>query len=146
LRLPGSTLILLDTSVLVHLARQDATGRWVESEYSLAARLERPLISTITEGEILGFARQRNWGPTKLTELNRILGELVRVDAGIAEIVGTYADLTVLDVRGGHNTKDNDLWIAATANATGAVLLTCDHDFDWLNPDFIPVYWIAQVK
>ena len=47
---------------------------------------------------------------------------------------------------GGHNTKDNDLWIAATAKATGAVLLTCDHDFDWLNPATITVYWIAQVK
>jgi hypothetical protein len=24
--------------------------------------------------------------------------------------------------------------------------LTCDHDFDWLNPATITVYWIAQVK
>ena len=101
---------------------------------------------TIAEGEILGFARQRNWGATRMADLTRLLGEVVRVNAGLPEVVDAYADLTVLDLRGGHNTKDNDLWIAATAKATGAVLLTCDHDFDWLNPATITVYWIAQVK
>ncbi len=102
--------------------------------------------STITEGEILGFARQRNWRATRMADLTRLLGEVVRVDAGLPEVVDAYADLTVLDLHGGHNTKDNDLWIAATVKATGAVLLTCDHDFDWLNPAIITVYWIAQVK
>ena len=131
-----------------------------------------------------------------MADLTRLLGEVVRVDAGLPEVVDAYelenffadlrrpvfgrrlkslkiqglcvsinvivliyddkfsssmrtfryADLSVLDLRGGHNTKDNDLWIAATAKATGAVLLTCDHDFDWLNPATITVYWIAQVK
>ena len=140
------TLVLLDTNVLVHLARQDATGVWIEDHFALTARADRPLISTIAEGEILGFARQRNWGATRMADLTRLLGEVVRVDAGLPEVVDAYADLTVLDLRGGHNTKDNDRWIAATAKATGAVLLTCDHDFDWLNPATITVYWIAQVK
>jgi len=144
--LPSHALVLLDTSVLVHLARQDATGVWIENHFALTARADRPLISTITEGEILGFARQRNWGATRMADLTRLLGEVVRVDAGLPEVVDAYADLTVLDLRGGHNTKDNDLWIAATAKATGAVLLTCDYDFDWLNPATITVYWIAQVK
>ncbi len=140
------TLVLLDTSVLVHLARQDSTGVWIEDQFALSARADRPLISTIKEGEILGFARQRTWGSAKITELTRLLGEVVRVDAGLPEVVDAYADLTVLDVQGGHSTKDNDLWIAATAKATGAVLLTCDHDFDWLNPAMITVHWIAEVK
>ncbi len=117
-------LVLLDTSVLVHLARQDTTGVWIENQFALSARADRPLISTVTEGEILGLARQRNWGDTKVAALTRLLAEIVRVEAGLPEVVDAYADLTVLDVRGGHNTKDNDLWIAATAKATGAVLLT----------------------
>jgi predicted nucleic acid-binding protein len=146
LRLAESTLILLDTSVLVHLARRDPTGQWVEREYSIATRAERPLISTITEGEILGFARQRNWGPTKMSALSDMLGELVRVEAGLPEVVDAYADLSVLDLVGGHNTKDNDLWIAATAKATSASLLTCDHDFDWFDPSVIRVHWIAEVE
>ena len=58
--LPSHVVVLLDTSVLVHLARQDPTGAWVENQFALTARADRPLISTITEGEILGFSRQRN--------------------------------------------------------------------------------------
>jgi tRNA(fMet)-specific endonuclease VapC len=144
--LPGSTLVLLDTNILVHLVRQDATGAWIENAYSLTTRPERPLFSTITEGEILGFAKQRGWGATRVAELSRLLGELVRVDAGLPEVVESYADLSVLDRDGGHTMKDNDLWIAATAKATGAVLLTRDRDFDWLNPAIITVHWIAQVR
>jgi tRNA(fMet)-specific endonuclease VapC len=143
--LPSHALVLLDTSVLVHLARQDSTGVWIENQFALSARADRPLISTITEGEILGFSRQRNWGVARVAELTRLVGELVRVDAGLPEVVDAYADLTVLDVRGGHNTKDNDLWIAAMARATDAHLLTCDHDFDWLDPA-IAVHWISEVR
>ncbi len=95
--LPSHALVLLDTSVLVHLARQDATGVWIENHFALTARADRPLISTITEGEILGFARQRNWGATRMADLTRLLGEVVRVDAGLPEVVDAYADLSVLD-------------------------------------------------
>ncbi len=144
--LPSHVLVLLDTSVLVHLARRDPTGALIENHFALTARADRPLISTITEGEILGFSRQRNWGAARMAELTRLLGEVVRLDAGIPEIVDAYADLTVFDLQGGHNTKDNDLWIAATAKATNAHLLTCDHDFDWLNPTIITVHLIHEVK
>jgi predicted nucleic acid-binding protein len=34
------------------------------------------------------------------------------------------------------------LWIAATAHATGARLLTTDHDFDHLDPTFLARDWI----
>ena len=84
------TLVLLDTNVLVHLARQDATGVWIEDQFALTARADRPLISTIAEGEILGFARQRNWGATRMADLTRLLGEVVRVDAGLPEVVDAY--------------------------------------------------------
>ena len=36
----------------------------------------------------------------------------------------------------------NDLWIAATAMATGATLLTTDKDFDHLDPTFLTRDWI----
>lgn len=43
-----------------------------------------------------------------------------------------------------HNTGENDLWIAATAKATGAVLLTCDDDFAWMSPRLLRVEIVAQ--
>lgn len=53
-------LVLLDTSVLVHIVRNDAIGRSMIADYSLASRRERPLISSITQGELLGLAQY--WG------------------------------------------------------------------------------------
>jgi tRNA(fMet)-specific endonuclease VapC len=37
------------------------------------------------------------------------------------------------------NMGKNDLWIAATAFLFGLTLVTTDHDFDHLHPDFIEV-------
>ena len=36
----------------------------------------------------------------------------------------------------------NILWIAATAHATGARLLTTDRDFDTLDPHFLSRDWV----
>ena len=57
---PGR-LILLDTSVLVHIARDDSTGKAIEDKYGLTQRAERPLISSITKGEIFSLALLWNW-------------------------------------------------------------------------------------
>jgi len=133
------TLILLDTSVVLHLARNDLTGKSIESQYSLTSRRERPLISSVTEGELLALAYSRQWGQRKIDALHEMLGNFVRVDAGLPEIVEWYAKLFAEARIRGASRGQNDLWIAATAKAVGAVLLTCDKDFDWLHPDHVHV-------
>ena len=134
------TLILLDTSVVLHLARNDATGQAIESQYSLALRRDRPLISSITEGELLGFAYFRRWGQHKQDALREMLGNFVRVDAGLPDVVEWYAQFHAEAKRRGMGLGQNDLWIAATAKAAGAVLLTCDKDFNWLHPHYLKVF------
>jgi predicted nucleic acid-binding protein len=42
----------------------------------------------------------------------------------------------------GHRMGKNDIWIAAAANVTGAMVVTTDKDFDHLQPDFLTVHWI----
>jgi len=37
---------------------------------------------------------------------------------------------------------ENDIWIAATAKVTGAVLLTTDKDFDHLHGKYLTRIWI----
>ena len=91
--IPPGRLVLLDTSVVLHLARHDSAGQAIEKRFGLVGRIERPLISTITEGELLGLAKYWRWGPQKINTLNCILDELVRVDASQREIIDTYADL-----------------------------------------------------
>ncbi len=134
------TLILLDTSVVLHLARNDATGQAIETQYSLTSRRDRPLISSVTEGELLAFAYSRQWGQCKLDALRRMLDNFVRVDAGLPAVVEWYAQLHAEAKRRGAPRGQNDLWIAATAKAAGAVLLTTDKDFDWLDPDYLKVF------
>lgn len=136
-------LIALDTNVLVHWVRQDATGKHLMNVYTLEQRAERPLVSTIVEGEVRGLAMCWKWGSAKLKRLDEILLELVRVDAGHPDIVGEYARLYFEDQSRGTNTGENDLWIAATAKATGAVLLTSDKDFGWMSPAIIRVELVA---
>ena len=139
MNIPAGNLILLDTNVLVDLVRNNERGRRMNSEHNLTERAERPLFSTVTEGEILGLARVWRWGKKKLDQLHELLNQLVRVDAGLPEVVNAYAELYAESRASGNATGENDLWIAATAKATDAVLLTHDSDFDWMKPPLLRV-------
>jgi tRNA(fMet)-specific endonuclease VapC len=142
----ANDLIVIDTNALVHWVRQDPTGKSLLEQYALGQRVERPVLPTVVEGEILGLARCWKWGKDKLKRLCDILTELVRIDVGHPDIVHAYADLYFSDQKEAHNTGENDLWIAATAKATGAVLLTCDADFRWMSPTHLQVEIAAQSK
>ena len=56
-------LLSLDTNVLVHWIRQNATGIHMRDTYRLHERSDRPMYSTIVEGEIRALARQWNGAP-----------------------------------------------------------------------------------
>jgi predicted nucleic acid-binding protein len=68
----------------------------------------------------------------------------VYVDAGIPEVVEAYAELYADGTRNGFPCGENDLWIAATAKAANALLITCDRDFDWLHRRHIARVYIEQ--
>ena len=57
-------------------------------------------------------------------------------------ILGHYADIDSYCVSKGIKIGDNDTWIAATAAATGALLLTTDKDFDPLDGRFLRRHYI----
>jgi tRNA(fMet)-specific endonuclease VapC len=143
-KIPAGKLIFLDTNVLVDLVRNNERGRRMNSEHKLTERAERPLFSTVTEGEILGLARVWHWGTRKLDQLHELLNQLVRVDAGLPAVVNAYAELYAESRASGNPTGENDLWIAATAKATGAVLLTHDTDFDWMKPPLLHVFRVRD--
>lgn len=130
MNLPANRLILLDTSVVVHLARNSPTGKELERRYGLSQRPERPLVSTVTLGEIRSMALCWKWGAGKMEALDRLLSEFVSVEAGLPEIVRQYAELYCFCTKNGLPRGENDLWIAATAKVVNAVLFTCDKDFD----------------
>lgn len=135
-----SPLLVLDTNVLVHLLRNNALGQAIEKTYSLTTRLERPLLSSIVEGELRGLAESWNWGSTKIQKLETTLNELVRISAGEPEIVATYGKLYAHQSKIGKKVGENDLWIGATAAAINGTVITCDTDF--LNFDRTMVSYI----
>ena len=125
----SSALIILDTNVLVHLLRNKAAGQAIEQKFHLRRRPERPIPSSIVEGELRGLAALWNWDPAKIAELEESLSQLVRVSAGEPEVVRSYSVLFAHQTNTGKKVGENDLWIAATAQAIGGVVLTCDTDF-----------------
>jgi len=139
-------LISLDTNVLVHWIRQNDTGIQLRDTYLLHERIDRPIFSTVVEGEIRGLASVWKWGGEKLDALEKLLAELVRVDVGLPDVVKAYAEIYAADKVGAHKTGQNDMWIAATTKAAGAVLLTCDHDCVWMSPGLVTVEYVPTVK
>lgn len=142
-------LVMLDTSVVVHIARNDATGRAMINDYALDTRPERPLLSSVAQGELLGLARIWGWGQRKLDLLDDWFRELVIVSAGLPPIVHAYGEMSAWartnGLAVGQDTQQNDLWIAASAKVADAVLITNDHDFDALDPLQITRIYVAPV-
>lgn len=139
-------LLSLDTNVLVHWIRQNDTGIQLRDTYRLHERSDRPIYSSVVEGEIRALAKVWKWGITKLDSLDKILAELVRVDAGSPDVVRAYAEISAADQIEGHCTGQNDMWIAATTKAAGAVLLTCDRDCLWMCPGLLVIEYVPPVK
>ncbi len=136
---------LLDTNVVVAMVRYPKFTAHFEENYSKDA--DR-FISVVVEGEIKSLAIQWNWGEAKLQRMNIVLSTFIILPIKIDSIIHAYAQIdafsqgklldkplpTGLSAR---NMGKNDLWIAATAHATSATLLTTDTDFDHLHNAFL---------
>ena len=132
-----SELLLLDTNIVIHLIRDNEIGRRVDAAFQIRHRPDRPLISIVTVGECLSLVRQFNWGPQKATALESLLRELVVVPIESRPVLDRFAEFHSWTKSIGRTIGHNDLWIAATAAATGAHLVTTDADFDPLHPVYI---------
>jgi predicted nucleic acid-binding protein len=121
-------IYLLDTNSISRLVREDAEmAAWLRS----VGNEDHVVTCTIARGEVLfgvkrlAQGRRRNELETKTQALFAALGcEAVPPGAG-----DHYADVKLAQQRRGLSLDENDLWIAATALAIGATLVTRDSDF-----------------
>lgn len=143
---------LLDTNILLHFIRRDETSRQIETNYQPFAAANRAIVSVISFGEIKSLAIQKDWGAAKLQLLDRLLLMALRSDITL-DIVEHYAEIDAFSQARhplhisnftARNMGKNDLWIAATASALGATLLTTDADFEHLDGHFLSVAKIAM--
>jgi tRNA(fMet)-specific endonuclease VapC len=135
-------LYLLDTNILVHYVRGSPLWYSIIQRYQLLLIDPIPILSVVTEGEVRSLARRRNWGESKTDQLEFILGYFRRQSLDDAVLLDFYATLDSYCEWIGHSMGKNDLWIASTACAYDATLLTTDRDFDRLSPQFLTREWI----
>ena len=134
-----SNLFLFDTSILVHLGRNDDTGQHIRATYSPFMSDPKPFICTVTEGELRSLALQWAWGMQKTEQMGFVLGYFRRVSIERPDAMQVYATIDAFSKSRGIKMGKNDVWIAATAHISGARLVTTDDDFDHLVPGFIAV-------
>lgn len=151
---------LLDTNILLGLTRAAPWAEWVYTHYEMIRPECVVFTSVICKGEMFALAEKRGWEAKKRTNLDAVLGEFPSIELNRTEILHAYARIdawTHGKMPSGKKSSppvprpavamnQNDLWIAATAYATNAKLLTTDKDFEHLRGAWIDVDWIDQSK
>jgi predicted nucleic acid-binding protein len=121
-------IYLLDTNAISALMREDARlATW----FSSIAPDDRVVVCTITRGEIL-FGLEKLAPGRRRTELEEKASKLFAVlpCEPVTQSAGDrYASVKISQQRRGLPLDENDLWIAATALAMNATLVSRDSDF-----------------
>lgn len=138
-------IAVLDTGILIDLLkngpRKEQVNQYLESEDFTT------VISVVTKAELMAIAKKRNWGDGKIRELEGLLASFVYFDIEYnnPELLNAYAAIDAFSQGrtpapdgnmlndSSRNMGKNDLWIAATAHALDATLLTTDSDFEHLH-------------
>ena len=139
------TLYLLDTNIILHYARRSRIQERIEPQYRLLSGKEVPLTSFVSEAEARSLAQYRGWGDPALQQLSFVMGSLRLVPIDAPGILDAYVEIDGFSRRQGIKMGKNDLWIAATAQVSGATLLTTDMDFDHLDGVLLEREWIDPI-
>lgn len=133
---------LLDTNILVAYVRLNRVYAAMERRFALLTTTPAPLVSIVSEGEIRALAQELGWGTSRRQVLEDLLTYFTIIPLPFAGVIDAYVEVSEQCRRSGRVLSKNDLWIAATAIATGATLLTTDRDFDPLHRTLLTREWI----
>ncbi|GGB26266.1 hypothetical protein GCM10011492_15590 [Flexivirga endophytica] len=122
-------LVLVDTDVW---SRAIFSSRTPDPRVASWRRLllgKQPLIAAQTEGEVRFGALVKQWGTTRMTDLESHLARTPTVPV-TAEVIQSFATVRAACRQAGHALADKihmgDAWIAATAHAHDIPLLSGD--------------------
>ncbi len=116
-----------------------------DTAVNVLARVMRDVRTVVSHGEIWAMAERNQWGGKKRQALSEMINDLVTLDVNDRSIIEAYVEVDKKNhshPKGARVLSDNDKWIAATARAAAAVLLTTDQDFIHLNPDICTVHYV----
>lgn len=140
-------IYFLDTNIFLAMVRRPSFATYINSEFVKPENIVAT--SVVVEGELKSFVRQRKWGEQKIQTLNRWIAKFAIYPIKTQQIVQQYSEIDVFsqgkyetEILGtsARNMGKNDLWIAATASALNATLLTTDKDFNHLHGVFLNVH------
>ena len=143
---------LLDTNVIIHLVRGNPTARKVKT-YIDGFTDPHLFISVVSLAEAESLVVQWKWPAPKVEKLARLMTTFIGIDIEQSNelLINNYVAIDAFSqgkqpAPGGQKLNDssrnmgkNDLWIAATAYALEATLVTTDGDFDHLHDVFFTV-------
>jgi predicted nucleic acid-binding protein len=144
---------VLDTGIVLGCLRGAVYAQHVMDVYQpfSASNLAVQSIVTFAELDAMGF--RLKWGEPRCAKLHDLMRKIPQQDINHPAIIRQYVEIDAYR-HNGHPSKslpqgksafslgDNDLWIAATATAIGAILLTTDKDFIPLNDVFLQVIYV----
>ena len=143
---PPTEIVLLDTNILVIYARAGEPYRRLEDQLGLQDGRAQGVISVISIGEILAFARKRNWGDKRREALlDLVKTRMAPIDINRPEILAAYAEIDHFSeklIKPARPMGQNGIWIAATAHVLDCELVTTDKDFDHLHGTKLRRRWI----
>lgn len=139
---------VLDTNMVLASLKDHTIWRKASTDHSLTNSDSLLMISVVTVAEIGSLAEQNGWGAAKKEKLEKLLRRYVIIDISHSDNAMMEAYMRIDAYSHGRlagytlglssrNMGKNDLWIAAAASVTKAMLLTTDADFDHLKGSFL---------
>lgn len=146
------TNIILDTNILIHLVRGNAIAQQVKN-YVGSITEPQLFVSVVNIAETESLVVQWKWPNDKIERLKILITSFITIDIeqNNSELLNAYITIDAFSQgktsapngqplnNSSRNMGKNDLWIAATAYAMNAELLTTDGDFDHLDNSFFIV-------
>lgn len=133
---------LLDTNVLLGWMRETPETIAALAELRERSDIAKLATSVICKGEIWALAKSNGWGAAKRTRLRHLLASLPTFSINAPAVSDAYSSIQTwtrgksVEAPGGEpplkpgiTMGQNDLWIAATAHARNAPLVSADAAF-----------------
>jgi predicted nucleic acid-binding protein len=144
---PHAERILCDTSFVspreaVALKKAGITDHWPQA---VTDRLDQAVlaISVVTVAEVRSGRIAAKWGEVQTAKAEEQLAAYLRVPLDL-EVLDRCVDLRAKKINNGWGLGDNDLWIAATAQARNWPLVACDLHFCDLRGELELIYLQAR--
>lgn len=129
---------IFDTNILLGFIREHSSVVIFRDTYRPFSNGNTAILSIVSVGEIKSIALRNNWGKNKWKQLHELMSLFVIADIDAADVVDMYAEIDTFSYgklkdkplsTSARKMGKNDLWIAATATITNAMLVTTDQDF-----------------